>query len=512
MKKYILVLFLVGLLLSSCSSYEKKAKDLFLNASIYPDYTGLTIPVNIAPLNFKIMEKGKHFKVDFSDEEGRAFSYSSRKGKIRIPQKRWSSFLSNASAEEIHVDIYVKQNRKWKHYSTITHHVSPDPIDGFLSYRLIHPQTDLWNKMGLYERDLTSFKQRTIIENSTLGNTCVNCHHVANNNAENFMFHARAGQAGGTYIVRGEEILKLAPKIYELYKSVGYAAWHPNGRYIVFSANSVYGWDVNQSSVHLINGADSKSDLLVYDIDNNAFYTDSSVFNSRYWETYPTWAPDGNTIYYCRAEALNAKNHEDLTHVQYNLMKVSFDLESHKWSKPETVIDAVSLNRSVAFPRISPDGRYLMFTLYDYGVFSIFRTISDLAIYDLKEKRSYLLNTINTQETESYHSWSSNGKWVVFSSKFPDGECGRPYITAFDTKTGMTSKSFILPQKDPEFYSRFILSFNIPELYHTSSKFKQFDLLKATKNASIPASVKEGPGTENYNQTKTQKNSLWQAN
>jgi Tol biopolymer transport system component len=292
---------------------------------------------------------------------------------------------------------------------------------------------------------------------------------------------------------------------------VGYASWHPNGEFIVFSANSVNGRDVNQSSIHLINGADSKSDLLVYDVKNNEFYTDSSVFNNRYWETYPTWAADGKTIYFCRAKKLEAKDHNDLSHIQYNLMKIEFDIETHQWTEPELVIDAVSLNRSIAFPRISPDGRYLMFTLYDYGVFSIFRKISDLAIYDIQQKNSYLLSSLNTDESESYHSWSSNGKWVLFSSKFPDGECGRPYIAAFDPVSGTFSTSFVLPQRDPTFYKRFLLSFNIPELYNTASTIRQFDLIKASKQDALPASLKDGPGTKNYREKKNSNNSLWRA-
>ncbi|MEA2077960.1 MAG: cytochrome C biosynthesis protein [Candidatus Marinimicrobia bacterium] len=511
MKKYLIPVLAILLLLSSCSSYEKKATMVNREINIYPEYKQLIIPCNIAPMNFSIQETGSRFKVQFSPENAKGFTCSSNSNKIRIPKRKWSTLLNTVKGNEIKVDVFVKVKTKWKHYPGITHYISDEPIDKYLSYRLIHPQTGSWKQMGLYERDLTNFKQRTIIENSTLDNSCVNCHHVSSNNAENFMFHARTGQAGGTYIAQGDEIRKLAPRIYDLYKGVGYASWHPNGAYIVFSANSVNGRDVNQSSIHLINGADSKSDLVVYDIENNVFYTDSSVFNSQYWESYPSWSSDGKSIYFCRANVLNAKNHNDLTKIQYNLMKIEFNIDTHQWSKPETIIDAVSLDRSIAFPRISPDGRYLMFTLYDFGVFSIFRNISDLAIYDIKEKRSYLLNSVNTRETESYHSWSSNGKWVVYSSKYPDGECGRPHIAAFDPETGLTSKGFILPQKDPEFYDRFILSFNIPELYHTRSGLKQSDLLKATQSTPLESGVKEGPGSETYHQKKESSTSLWRA-
>ena len=511
MKRRIIYILLILVFLSSCSSYESKAHDKKADVEIYPAYKNLVIPNNIAPLNFAIQDGGKKFRVVFTFNDYKEFVIRSSSHKIRIPHRKWSNLLEKAKGKDIRIDIYSKHKGRWVHYPVIEHHISEYSIDPYLSYRLIHPQTGSWKQMGLYERDLSTFKERTIIENSTLDNSCVNCHHVAANNAENFMFHTRAGKASGTYISQGKEIRKLAPKIYDIYKGVGYAAWHPNGKYIVFSANSVNGRDVNQSSIHLINGADSKSDLLVYDIENNEFYTDESVFNSRYWETYPSWAPDGKTIYYCRANALDAKDHDDLSKIQYNLMKIEFDIQTHEWSEPETVIDAISVNRSIAFPRISPNGRYVLYTLYDFGVFSIFRTISDLAIYDIKENKHFMLNSINTRETESYHSWSSDGRWIVYSSKYPDGECGRPNIAAFDPTTGACSRGFVIPQKDPEFYKRFILSYNIPELYHTRSILNEQDILKATNDPSVPAEVKEGPGSQHYNTKQKSNTSLWRA-
>jgi len=511
MKKHVISFFLIVVILGSCSRYDKQAKAVDRDISISPAYNNLVIPNNIAPLNFSIEEKGKKFRVVFFIEDDKIFVERSSNDRIKIPTRKWSAMLKKAKGKHIVIRVFAKVKNRWQRYPDIRHLVSEDKIDRYLSYRLIHPQTGSWKQMGLYERDLTNFKQRTIIENSTLDNSCVNCHHVAANSADKFMFHARAGKAHGTYIADGKKITKLAPKIYDIYKGAGYAAWHPNGTHIVFSSNSVNGRDVNQSSIHLINGADSKSDLMVYDLQNNAFYTDSSVFNSRYWETYPTWAPDGKTIYYCRAKALDAKDHDDLSKIQYNLMKIEFDVDTHTWSKPVPVIDAVSANRSIAFPRISPDGRYLLFTLYDFGVFSIFRQISDLAIYDIRENRTYMLNSINTRETESYHSWSSNGKWFVYSSKYPDGECGRPHIAAFDPETGFVSKGFVIPQRDPKFYEHFLLSFNIPELYHKRSDLRQRDLLKATDGPSVPAEVKEGPGSSDYHQKQETNTSLWRA-
>lgn len=83
---------------------------------------------------------------------------------------------------------------------------------------------------------------------------------------------------------------------------------------------------------------------------------------------------------------------------------------------------------------------------------------------DLKNGSMRSLGEVNSPDTESYHSWSSDGKWFVFSSRRMDGNWTRPYIAAFNSETGMCGKPFILPQKRADFYLRRMESFNIPEL------------------------------------------------
>ena len=71
--------------------------------------------------------------------------------------------------------------------------------------------------------------------------------------------------------------------------------------------------------------------------------------------------------------------------------------------------------------------------------------------------------TLNSDMTDSYHCWSSNGRWVAFSSKRIDGLTARLFISHID-ENGNAGKPFILPQHDPELYQRMLKSFNVPEL------------------------------------------------
>jgi len=72
------------------------------------------------------------------------------------------------------------------------------------------------------------------------------------------------------------------------------------------------------------------------------------------------------------------------------------------------------------------------------------------------------MSELNSKDVESYHSWSSNGRWVVFSTRRYDGNFTRPFFAHID-KDGHGSKPFELPQANPDYHRQFMRSYNIPE-------------------------------------------------
>lgn len=73
---------------------------------------------------------------------------------------------------------------------------------------------------------------------------------------------------------------------------------------------------------------------------------------------------------------------------------------------------------------------------------------------------------LNSSDVESYHSWSSNGRWVIFSSKRIDGRYTRLYVAHWDGKR--FTKPLLLPQKNPEHNRERLYSYNIPEFAKTA--------------------------------------------
>jgi Tol biopolymer transport system component len=204
---------------------------------------------------------------------------------------------------------------------------------------------------------------------------------------------------------------------------------------------------------------------------------------SKFMDTYPEWSPDGKYLYFCRAPQIG--DQYEFKEIRYNLYRVAFDIEKRTFGEAELVFNASQLNKSIAFPRISPNGKFLIMTVSDYGCFPIWHKEADLYSVDLENFKASRMN-LNSDYSESYHSWSSNGRWLVFSSKRGDGLTARPYIS-YIQDNGASDKPFILPQKDPEYYDGFLKSFNIPEFSTIKIDINPGKMRKVAETTAVPA-------------------------
>ena len=90
----------------------------------------------------------------------------------------------------------------------------------------------------------------------------------------------------------------------------------------------------------------------------------------------------------------------------------------------------------------------------------------------------------NSQDVDSYHSWSSNSRWVVFSSKRDDGLHTRLFIAYID-ENGKLGKPFMLPQEDPISNKKFNKAYNIPEFVTDEIDFKGYEVRNADSAIQI---------------------------
>lgn len=124
-----------------------------------------------------------------------------------------------------------------------------------------------------------------------------------------------------------------------------------------------------------------------------------------------------------------------------------------------------------------------------YGTFHLPHDESDLFITDLESGEDRPLSNANSDKSESYHSWSSNSRWIIFSSRREDGQYTRPYITYID-KDGSDSKAFVLPQEDPTHYTNFMKSYNMPEFFVAPFRFSRSQITKALEGNATSVKFK----------------------
>lgn len=444
------LILLFAAAIAACSAPEASEK-IAAAPRIFPDYAEVTVPANIAPLNFRLDEdcEAAWLKLESGDA-----SCSVRGPEFDIPLKDWRALTASG---DIKATVIARRDGAWKAFVPFTIHVSPDRIDPWVTYRLIEPGYETWNEMGIYQRCLEDFTEVPVITNASTGQNCMNCHSFANRSADNMMFHMRATY-GGTYILQRGKAEKVNTKCPEVISAGVYPQWHPSARYIAFSVNDImqvfHSTDPNRIEVF-----DGVSDVVVYDVDAHVVSSCPQLQQEDVLETFPTFSPDGRKLYYCTSPRQAVP--EGIKSIRYSLCSIDFDPESFSFGSEVDTL--VSNGRSVSFPRVSPDGRFLMYTDAEYGCFSIWHKEADLHILDLTTGEDRAMDEINSPEPESYQTWSSDSRWIVFMSRRLDGLYTRLYVSHISAD-GVASKPFLVPQKSSRFYHEFFKSYNIPEL------------------------------------------------
>lgn len=425
--------------------------------TIYPDYQGLVIPPNIAPLNFRTESKTEKIKVEFKAKDGFKFVVKSKGKTIFIPVKKWKKMLEKSKGNEYSFTIYEKgQGGKWIKYPEFTNKVAVEKIDSHIAFRQIGAGYILWSKMGIYQRNIENFEQSPILLNERTNNNCMNCHSFCNNDPEKMMIHLRRPPSG-TLLYDDKEIKFINTSTPGTMSAGVYPSWHPGGKHIAYSVNIIE-QKFHSGKEGKIYVYDKASDIVVYDIEKNMITT-SPVVSTKSLENLPEWSTSGDYIYYINGPAYDQT--AELQDVKYDLMGISYNVSTNRWGVPDTLLKAKDTGMSISFPKACPDGKSLVFCMSEYGYFTVHNQSSDLYLMDLTTKKHKKLE-LNSDDVESYHSWSSEGRWLQFISKKLDGLYSRVYFSYIDNE-GNASKPFILPQEDPDYYTTLLFNFNRPE-------------------------------------------------
>lgn len=459
-KLFTLYLSLLTLLLVGCHSAPKDVTEKDQLPQIWPDYVGVTIPVGIAPLNFS-MADDEVTTIDVEVRGSKGGSLHANGDYADFDIDEWHRLLEANKGGQLTLTVCAEKNGQWTRYRSFQMMVSTEPLDEWgITYRRIPPSYEIYSKMGLYQRCLSTFDETPLIENTQIPDQCINCHTPNRTNPDQFVYHVR-GSHGATVIGRDGKTEILVASNDSLGGSMVYPYWHPDGRYCAFSTNKTSQM-FHASGAKRIEVYDNSSDVFVYDTETHTILKDTLTMKLLWAENTPAFSPDGRWLYYTTAKRQFYPT--DYDKECYSLCRVAFDAHTGRFGEQvDTLINTTVTGKSVTWPRPSYDGRYIMYTQTDFGYFSVWHPEADLWLLDLKTGETRPMDTVNSPQTESLHNWSTGSRWFLFTSRRDDGLYTRIYFSCLD-ENGKATKPFLLPQRNPkQYYRRLLYSYNTPD-------------------------------------------------
>ena len=443
---------------------------------IIPDYVGVCVPSDIAPLNFGAPSEFDYVDVVVRGNRGGELHANGRYADFNIEE--WRTLLHQNIGDSLNVTVCLRRDGRWKQYRPFGIYVSADSLSAWgVTYRLIPPGYESFGTMGIYQRDLGSFDETPIIENRLVETNCVNCHTSNGALESDFTFHIR-GSHGATVVEHEGKLEVFAPRNEELGGGLVYPNWHPSGRYIIYSTNNTH-QIFHQLPGKRVEVYDDKSDIVLFNTQTHELLRDSLLATDSHLENYPVFSPDGRWLYYCTAAKVDSvwKNYRD---VRYSVCRIAFDATTARFgSDVDTLINSRLTQTSANHLRISPDGHYLLYIRSDYGCFPIWHPEADIWIMDLQSLENRSLIEVNSSQAESFPRWSPDGHWILFTTRRFDGLYTQVYLAHVDS-SGQASKPFCLPQKNPvEYAIETIYSFNTPDFAKAPVCVSQREIVRA---------------------------------
>jgi hypothetical protein len=477
---YSIIIFCCAALLCGChpdlATIKRDCAAVNQLPVIKPDYAGITIPPNIAPLNFVLRDSCAACVAEIASVNGSPIVVWGNKRDVRIGAAPWKRLLAENRGKPLRITLFARDSRgAWRRYAAIEDTIAAEPVDRYCTYRLLSFQYNYSSDLRQCQRDLSTFDETVLVNAKNYAWGCVNCHTPIHNDPRRFVLQVRSNAYGSeTLIADGNAITTLASRL-------GYTAWHPGGRYIAFSVYKVEQY-FHAVGRQFIDVYDNYSYLVIYDAAARKIMP-APLLNQGALETWPTWSPDGRYLYFCSSPVLWSNGAQEppdnFNKTKYSLLRIAFNAENYTWGAVDTVLAPHETGLSIAQPKISPDNRFCLFCMQNYGAYPHAQASSDLYLMDVTT-RQYRKLPINSEYNESWHSWSKNGRWILFSSKREGGIFTRLYLSHVDS-AGNARKPFVLPQRDGDFYDSFIKCYNVPELAVAPVRFTERQLLKAIR-------------------------------
>jgi tetratricopeptide (TPR) repeat protein len=336
--------------------------------------------------------------------------------------------------------------------------ISHDPVGAPIFYRDVplmpNEEKQVVTPLARSAMGLIAWRMRNVSEPAskilmTGLPSCGNCHSFSNDGKTIGMDLDGPGNDKGLYALapvgneislRNENVIKWSSfrgKLGGKVRAAFMSQVSPDGRYVVttildpLTANPERDRDPIDDKFYGVNFKDYKflqvfyptrGVLAWYSRDTGHLQPLPGADDPRFVQTDGFWSPDGKYLVFARATAkapyqegqprAQYANDPNETQIQYDLYRIPFN--DGKGGTPERIVGASQNGMSNNFPKVSPDGKWIVFVQCRNG--QLMRPDSKLYIVPFEGGEARLMKC-NTPTMNSWHSFSPNGRWMVFSSK-----------------------------------------------------------------------------------------------
>lgn len=367
----------------------------------------------------------------------------------RPSEALWDAVRRHAVRSPAHITIVGYADKKERSRASEQLSVSPDPVGAPIFYRDV-PLMPATGRKGIVQplaqsdlpliqwrlRDVSKPESRVVMSGL---HTCGNCHSFSADGKTMGIDVDGPGNDKGLYaIVPVERQMRIETKNVVAWNAdrrvgearVGFMSQvSPDGRYVL---STFAGMEQSiPSSYFVVNFKDyrflqvfypTRGILAWYDRASGLRKPLPGADDPRFVQTDGVWSPDGKWVVFARAEAQDpdppghampeAANDANEIQIRYSLYRVPFN--NGRGGKAEPIEGASDNGLSNNFPKVSPDGKWIVFVRCRNG--QLMRPDSELYSVPFAGGRARRMNC-NTARMNSWHSFSPNGRWMVFSSK-----------------------------------------------------------------------------------------------
>ncbi len=462
-KRMYTMIAILLLLLAACSRSPRNPRQANELPVIYPDYVGVTIPAGIAPLNFNMADPlADRVDVMVRGSKGGELHVNGAFADFDIDD--WHELTRQNVDGTLTFTVCARTDGQWVQYRDFTIIVSRYALDDYgLTYRRIPPGYEVGGNIGIYQRDIHTFDETPIVQESAVPGRCFNCH-TPNRTDPRWLTMQIRGEGGGT-MVQTDGVQRWLNTKTDSTKAAGsYAYWHPSGHYCAYAVNTVHqafftGAKSNLEVYHRF------GDIAVLDVRSNELLL-SPLLQTADLEIFPAFSHDGKMLYYSTSKPCDVP--AEYERVKCSLVSLPFDADTGTFgSAADTLLNGPQTDKSYTLARPSYDGRWLMYCVSSRSNFPVAQRDADLWLMDLRTHETRPLTEVNSDHTESFHNWASSSHWFVFSSKREDGAYTKLYLACVDD-SGRVSKPFLLPQRHPrQYYAQLFDAYNVPDFTKT---------------------------------------------